>query len=116
VAWETPRRKQQHVNALIIARPDKARSDAFRRRNDALQPPRIYRQIKIGSAASPFNLDESNGSAAPGDKVNLSARRLHAPGENSPARQPKIPCRQRFAASAKAFPFGAVHFNSIARA
>ena len=116
MAREAPRRKQQHVDAQIIIWSGIARSDAFCRRDDTFQPPRIYRQIKIRRIASPLNFYESDSSATAGDEIDLAAWRFHPARQNPPALQPQIPRGQRFAPSAKAFPLGPAHFSSIARA
>lgn len=116
MAWETPGRKQQHVDTLVITRANEARGDAFCRSNNTPQPPRIYRQIEFGRAGSPLHLDEGDRATTPCNKVDFSPGGFHTLRENTPTFEPEIPRRQRLTPPAESFPLSAIHFNSIARA
>lgn len=116
MARETTRCKEKHVHTLIITGPDEARSDSLRRRHDPPKTPCIYRQIEVRRTCPPLHFHEGYRSTTAGDKIDFATRGLHSLGEYAPPLAPQIPCGQRFSAPAKAFPLGAAHFSSIARA
>ena len=79
-AW----RKEQYVDTLQIACPDETRGNRFGSSDDPTQAIIVDRKVQIICPLAPLYLNEGNGPPAPHDQVNLAARSLFPPRENSP--------------------------------
>ena len=80
MAREAARRKEKHVNTLIITSPDEPRGNALCRCYDAPEAPRVYRKIKVCRISAPLHFHEDDGFAPAGDKIHFAARGLHSLG------------------------------------
>src|SRR5688572_3104864 len=89
VARPAARRKEQHVDADRVVRASVAVRDRLGRIGDAAQEVLVDGGVEPRARVPPFDLDERDRAAAPGDKVDLAARGLHAPGDNAPALEPQ---------------------------
>lgn len=116
MARETARRKEKHVDALIVPSSNEAGSDALRRGDDAPEPPGIYSKIKVNRICSPLYFHECYDLSAAGDKIDFAARCFHSLGEDSPTLEAQVPSGKGLSAPAETLPFGAIHLSSIARA
>src|SRR5690606_13189110 len=118
VARPAARRKEQHVDAHVLAGAGVAVAHGVSGGGHPAQTVVIDSHRQCLAASAPLHLDECHGPAAPGDQVDLAARRLHAPGHYSPALEPQPPCRQRLTPAAAALRLFALHAprSSSARA
>ena len=116
MARPAPRRKEQHVDTLVVARADEARGDRLGPGGDAAQAVGVDGEREVGGTGAPLDLDEGDRPAATGDEIHLAARRLHPAGQDAPALEPQIPGGERLAASSSPLGLLAPHRSSIARA
>ena len=112
------RRKKQHVDADRVARARVPMRDRFDGRGDPAQPVGIDGGIEALARGPPLHLDERDRVAAPGDEIDLTARRLQPAGHDSPSLEPKEQRGEPFAAAAATFGNLAFHLarSSSARA
>ena len=85
MAWRTPPRKEHHINLHIIAIPQIAMSEAFRRRRDPAKATFINGMVKVSRIAAPFHLNEGDSLSPAGDDVYLTRARPNASIKDSPA-------------------------------
>lgn len=116
MAWETARRKEKHVDPLIVTRADETRSNAFRRSYHAPEPPCIYRKVQVQRICPPLHFYEGDGFSTSSDEIDFATWRLHPLGKDAPSLEPQVPRSQRLSAPAEALPLGAAHLSSMARA
>ena len=85
MAGEGARRKEQHVDADVLALGRIFVCDRFDRRRHPAQPIFVDRMVEFGGGLAPLDLDEGDDPAAPGHQVYLAARCFHAAREDRPA-------------------------------
>jgi len=98
-AW----RKQQHVNAHVIAGPAIAVSDIPGACGHAAQACFIDRGGQPGLVPPPFYLDEGHHPPSARNQVDFAARRAEPASDDHPAVEAQIPCRQGLATPPASF-------------
>ena len=119
MAWQTPRRKEHHVDPYVIARTGEARAEHFGRRGNSAQAIWVDRKVQIGGAVAPFDLDECDRSPAPRDKIDLADGNAEPFAEDAPAVEAQPPGGAAFGLTPARFGGGAVQacsFSASARA
>lgn len=84
MARPAARRKEQYVDPLRISCPNEARGNRLGGANHPAQAIIVDCKVEIICPLAPLYLNEGNGPPAPHDQVNLAARSLFPPRENSP--------------------------------
>jgi hypothetical protein len=95
-----------------------ARRQHFGRGCDAAKAIGVDGGLAFGRPCPPFHFDEAKHPSAPGDDIDLAARRFRTVGKDAPTGEAQIPDRKRLAAPAVLLrPCPAVaHLSSSARA
>lgn len=86
---------EQGVDADVVFGPGIARGKLLGRRRDPAQPIMIERQAGRVRGGALLHLDEGDDLSATGDDIDFAAANPGAPGEDTPAVEPKPPCGQR---------------------
>ncbi len=116
---QSPRNEEYRVDPDRVSGLGKARGQPLRRRSDAAQAIGVERHRRGIGAGALLDLDESDGSTAPGDKIDFAARDARPAREDSPTVEAKPPGSEGFGAAAARFgfvPFQLLPPSSSARA
>jgi hypothetical protein len=119
MARQAPWRKEHHVDAYVIARPGKARSQHFGGSSDAAKAILVDRKVEIGGAVAPLHLDESDDAPAPCDEVDFARWHAQPLTKDAPAVQAQPPRRAAFGLAPARLgrrPLQTPSFSSSARA
>lgn len=113
MARQAPWRKKHHVDPDVVARTGEARAKHFGGSGDAAQAILVDRYVEIGGAVAPFDLDESDGSPAPGDEVDFAHGDAEPLAEDAPAVETQPPCGAAFGSASARLGGGAVQAPSF---
>lgn len=107
---------EQGVDPDIVAVANEARRKPFGSRSDPSEPVSIESEPGRLLARPSLDLDESPGSAAPGDDIDFAATDPGAASEDPPALEPQVPAAQHFGVAAAPFPCLPIHLRDNSRA
>ena len=119
MAWQTPRRKQHHVDPYVIAWPGEARPQHFGRRRDTTQAILVDGVVEILGPLAPFHLDKGDDAPAPCHQIDFARRDAQSLAQYPPAVKAQPPGRAAFGAPPARFGLGtlqALSFSVSARA
>jgi len=97
VARPRARRKQEDVDADILAIADEAWGQHFGRAGNALEAARVDGELELGGIRPPFDLDERYPPPAPRDQIALAHPDAQPPSDDPPPAQPQPPRGERLA-------------------
>src|SRR3546814_33088 len=91
MARQAARRKEHHVDSDVIARTREARGEHFGGGGDAAQAILVDREVEIGGAVAPFDLDERHRPPAPRDEVDFADPNAEPFAQYAPAVEAQPP-------------------------
>jgi hypothetical protein len=109
MARPLPRRKEDDVDLLAIGRASVARAKDAGGGDDSAQAMFVDGGIEISGAGAPFDFDERDHIAAPGNDVDFTAAYFLPLCKDAPAFEAEIPAGERFASPSAGFGFRPVH-------
>ena len=94
------RDNEDGIDTNVVVGAGIARHEGFSSGGDAPQAVTVERHPGGVGGGALLDLDEGEDGAAASDQIDFPAAKLHAPGEDSPAMEPKPPSGERFGAAA----------------
>ena len=113
MARQAARRKEHHVDSDVIVRTREARGEHFGGGGDAAQAIRVDREVEVGGAVAPFDLDEGDHASAPRDEVDLADGDAEALALYAQAVEAQPPGGAAFGLASARFGGGAVQARSF---